>query len=195
MALTPEQIEDRLKALEDKNEELGNLLGSGRGDSRIPLLATSFDVEDAIFSNHSIYVIKSANETATSDITLSDDSELTFPVEPDEDWLFEFFLICDGVAAADIKFTLNVPGSTVGEWAVSTVVSSGTFIPTYAAHNAFGGAIGIGLPGTQKVGVHIFGALTPPVSGNVTLQWAQNTSNGSPTTVHKYSWLRATRII
>ena len=191
MPLTPEEIEERLIALEERNQRLER---RSKLDPRIPLLATSFDVEDAIFANHSIYVIKSANETATSDITLSDDSELTFPVEPDEDWLFEFFIICDAPSAADIKFTLNVPASSIGEWAIGTERLNEAFGPTYAAHSAFGAGIGIALPDNSKVGVHIFGALTPPISGNVTIQWAQNASNGSPTTVYKYSWLRATRI-
>ncbi|KKK46750.1 hypothetical protein LCGC14_3162100, partial [marine sediment metagenome] len=105
--------------------------------------------------------MKSANETATSDITLSDDSELTFAVGIDEDWVFEFYIICDGVAAADIKFALNVPASSTGEWALSTkVTATDNFTPAYAAHVAFGSAVGFDLPGTQKVGFHIFGALT-----------------------------------
>ena len=49
MPLTPEQIEDRLNALEERNVELEALLHSGRPDSRLPLLATAFDMEDTIF--------------------------------------------------------------------------------------------------------------------------------------------------
>ncbi len=50
MALTPEQIEARLKALEAQNVKLDRTLRTGRTDNRIPLLATGFDIEDAIFS-------------------------------------------------------------------------------------------------------------------------------------------------
>jgi hypothetical protein len=49
VALTPEQVEDRLKALEARNLKLEKDLRAGRIDNRIPLLATGFDLEDAIF--------------------------------------------------------------------------------------------------------------------------------------------------
>ncbi|KKL92967.1 hypothetical protein LCGC14_1879390, partial [marine sediment metagenome] len=61
MALTPEEqasIEERFEILE---KQVHRLKRKNNLDHRIPLLATNFDVEDAIFAAHSTYVMKSAN--------------------------------------------------------------------------------------------------------------------------------------
>ena len=52
MVLTPEEqasIEERFEALEETTKRLEQRLRSNFRDNRIPLLATGFDIEDAIF--------------------------------------------------------------------------------------------------------------------------------------------------
>ena len=79
MVLTPEEqasIEERFEALEEKNTQLERLLRSGRGDNRIPLLATGFDIEDAIFPP-AARVTRSAVQTISTNTVTA----LSFDVE------------------------------------------------------------------------------------------------------------------
>lgn len=57
--LTLEELEARLKSLEARNE---NLKRAPRRDQRIPLLATEFDLEDAIFPP-AVRVYRDSNQT------------------------------------------------------------------------------------------------------------------------------------
>lgn len=189
MALTPEQMEDQLLRLTDRVEVLAR---NRNTDPRIPLLANDFDVEDAIFASHALYVVKTTEETLTTSIVIQDDDELFFPVGGFEHWGFEFFIIWDSPTAADIKFTITVPSSATGEWVLSKQQTTNV---TYIADKAFGSTTAVASDAADtNYGSHIFGAvLTAATGGNVTLQWAQNGSSGT-TTVHDHSWLRASRI-
>jgi len=165
-------------------------------DARIPLLSNDLEIEDALFSNHATYIVKTSDETVTSSTTLQNDNQLLFPVGSFQHWGFEFFIIWDSTTAGDIKFSVTVPASAGGEWVLSKQEGAQTGEPTYRGGAAFGTATGIAADASAtKYGAHIFGSvLTVATSGDVTLQWTQNTSNGTPATVYTHSWLKAVRI-
>jgi len=73
MPLTPEEIEERLIELEESNQRLKRRSGV---DNRIPLLATGFDLEDAIFSP-SVRITR-ASVSGNQDILNNTDTSINF---------------------------------------------------------------------------------------------------------------------
>src|SRR5574341_1924364 len=60
------------------------------------------------------FVRKTADESVTSSTTLQDDDHLVIAVEANTNYFIEAFLIYDGDAAGDFKFTFSVPaGATL----------------------------------------------------------------------------------
>ena len=100
MVLTPEEqadIEERFERLEERSTRLERLIRSVKTDNRIPLLATGFDLEDAIFSP-AVRVYR----TADNGISDSTTTALTFThVDYDTDSMF---------SATDTKVNIKTAG-------------------------------------------------------------------------------------
>ncbi len=141
-------------------------------------------------------VLKTSNETATSDTTLSDDAELLFAIGASETWVFEFFIIWRAHVDGDIKFTVTVPSGAAGDWVLSAQTGTAGDNPTYRGNVAFGTQISQIVDSTnQKRGAYIWGTVrNSTTAGNITLQWAQNSSSGTGTIVFADSWVRGTQV-
>lgn len=143
----------------------------------------------------SLKVVKTAVQSKTNN-TLANDTELLIPLVANATYLFEAYLIYDGIAAADFKIAFTGPASSTGVYA------------------AFGPQSGVSLTSMNSNAANLGGALnlannavnsamcarpsgyiaTAASTGNLQLQWAQVATNATATRVFVGSWLKATRV-
>jgi hypothetical protein len=141
-------------------------------------------------------VIKGSNESVTSSTTLQNDNELVLPVVADATYLFECYLDFEGgtQGSGDLKWTWALPsGATMRYRAVYTNTSGAAVTGTtnldsdvVSAGTATAGVLrGVSMHGTLTVGA---------TAGSIQLQWAENTSDSTPTIVHAQSSLALWRV-
>jgi len=139
-------------------------------------------------------VSKPSDTIRTATTTLADDPHLTFAGLANTVYAVEAVLYLNGPSAADWKFGWSVPaGATmlwgaVGEgsskWSAGSSTVTPTALNTEADPDTGGAATGVcGRVLKGKVRIDA-------TAGNVTLQWAQNTSNGGNSIVTAGSFLR-----
>lgn len=144
---------------------------------------------------------KSANETVNNSAALQNDDELFWPVEVNEVWFFEAFLLLQAASVnADWKATITVPAGATGPWGLAATTGSWSLVgvgsapaPLVAAGTgaSFGAAItGSGLTAGYMAGWVIVGA----TAGNAQIQWAQNTATVENSIVQANSFLRIRRL-
>lgn len=134
----------------------------------------------------SITIRKSADESVVSSITLQNDDHLTFAIGASETWIVEFVLFTNAPAAPDIKVALTAPaGATcvvgAGDWANISAGSGNAGCGTAIAVTS-------GSP-IEKMVVVAGTVVNSTTAGNITLQWAQNTSSATATTVRTGSYV------
>lgn len=154
-------------------------------------------------SSSSTSIIKAANETVTSSTVLQNDNELLFALVANATYIIQGCLLVNGSTAGDIKVAFTVPASAVGQMSFNgniVAVSGNDQFQRVAVINDFATPdfINFGALGTtasQIMPVMINGAIfTAGSSGTLQLQWAQNASDGTATTVLKGSWMTVTRV-
>lgn len=147
-----------------------------------------------------LQITKPADELGSvSSTTLADDLDLLVALAASTTYTFELQVIFTAVAAADIKLSLRFPSGAACAWggirmdsASAGLTGSGDFGTYTSATSGVSTIAAGGTGGAQTVG--IMGRITTSTaSGNLRLQWAQNTSNPTADTVHGGSWLRAIR--
>lgn len=141
---------------------------------------------------------KASDQSVAGSTTLQDDDDLAFAVGADEEWYFEIRLIATTLAAADLKLQITGPAGATGSW--------GGFYPVVGAApevfitNVPLSSVGApaSLDSTDDVvaeAVVISGyVVTAGTAGIIQLEWAQDTSNGTATTIHEHSFLVAHRM-
>ena len=141
-----------------------------------------------------LLVYKLAAEAVTSSTTLQNDDELFLPVAANAFYILDCWIQFNALVGADIKIAWTVPTSATMNYSAlgtgptnytdydTSVVSSGTARP--AKGNA---------PTPQAISSR--GHLqTSSTAGTLQLQWAQNTSNATATSVLAGSWIRLNRV-
>lgn len=162
--------------------------------------ATAQQLFDAFGVKQMRFVRKTSDETVTSSTTLQSDDELLFAVGAGETWLFNIYVLYDGPTAADIKLNLSVPASATYH------VGGHSNIPGTAGNDSdlrnlttvsSGFDLAFGTPGSSNpILLSLAGCVVvSSTAGDVVLQWAQNTSNGTATRVWANSWLIAYRVV
>lgn len=126
--------------------------------------------------------IKTAPESVASSTALQDDDELVVPVEANTRYRFEALLVCGG-SAGDIVIDFIGPAGSTELWAFGGPHSGAMFSA------AQGIAIGGSNFAVQAGGILLVGA----TAGNLTLRWAQQTSDPAATTVQEGSSLILTK--
>ncbi len=141
-------------------------------------------------SNPWTLVKKTADETTSSDTTLSDDATLKFTMSASTNYIAKFVVFYDTGSTEDFKISINGPASPT-----SVRVSafwrgpSGTTLGANGA-TAFGTSIAVTATGTTGGTVWIECCIeNGSNSGDLVLQWAQNTSGVTVTRVRKGSYL------
>ena len=143
------------------------------------------------------HAYKTANESVTSSTTLQDDDDLSLSVTTSAVYALEAVLVFDGATGGDIKYAVSVPAS-------ATCVGARNSIYAAAASEADdytailsettgwpAGCLGVGSPSVAVLkGI----VTTAGSSGNVKIQWAQNTSSGTATRMLAGAYLKLRRL-
>lgn len=147
-----------------------------------------------------LWALKASDESVTSSATLQNDDSLLLSVEANATYELAAHIAYVGNTTGDIKFAFTWPSGSTLYWSGKGGVESDA---GYGASGStrqsvsFGDASGTAVAytgSTTVLSVHIMGCLvTSSIAGTLQLQWAQNTSNGTATTVKAGSFLRAQR--
>jgi len=142
-------------------------------------------------------IVKSADETVTSSTSLQDDNHLTLSIAANETWSFDLTLFQTGATSGDLKLALAIPSGAAITWGYVGWLTSGV-APATAAFNAGGDAnvAALGSFGASTFDiVQIYGVCANSTNaGSLTLRWAQNSSDGTATTIRARSFLRAQKV-
>lgn len=149
-------------------------------------------------------VIKQTDETIQSDNTMSDDSELTVALDAGETYFIDCLFVGASGATPDLKHSWVYTGTITSVGLSESVaemktpadagtsdgygrtahVGAGTVLTTPTVRTRVGSNTA-----NTTGGDHIRGVVVTNTSGNLKLQWAQNTSTASDTTVFAGSYM------
>lgn len=140
--------------------------------------------------------MKTATETVTESTTFQDDDHLTFAVAATTNYAFRMRIFYGTAAAADFKYQLTGPNApTLVRYQRHVILPGATIFTLIGVTNAFIDPHILANAGTTGGYVYIDGILHNGANaGNVTLQWAQNTSDASNTDVYSGSYLEWMKI-
>lgn len=166
----------------------------------MPTFATG-DVPSATQVNqwfvNKIFARKASNESVSSSTTLQDDNDLFFSCEANTIYHVTLGLFVSAQTANDCKIDFSLPASASFNYTISTQTTTAT---GYSDDQIFPGTAGTasgigGIGGAGNAAVHIEGIfITAGTAGQFKLQWAQNVSGASGTTMIANSWLLAERV-
>lgn len=129
-------------------------------------------------------ITKITDETTNTDVTLSNDAKLLFPVLANTKYWFKFRIHYDTPTAADFKFDINGPGTPTLVDYITKVFAPGSVSPVHTRQTAFAVSIQVLETSGTRGYIEVDGILHNGANaGNVTFRWAQDTSNASNTTV------------
>ena len=149
-------------------------------------------------------IYKTADESVVNSTTLQEDNDLTVDLEANKKYAIEYVLYYDAATDGRLKIGAATSGTIIGgktggiRLTFDAGASNGDLkadstvqipsIPT-AAMNA-GGAGNADLVAVFKQFVE-----TGDVAPTITLTWAQNNSNATPTRVFKYSYMHVKEVV
>lgn len=142
-------------------------------------------------------VCKQADETRTSNNTLTADSTLKFAMEANKTYTFNCYVFYSTGATPDLKFGFDGPAGVTSVRIVRKhIVPGGTGYSGVSVATAY-----------ETTGVAITSSSTAPgyielsgtivngsTAGNFVFTWAQNTSNAANTTIEKGSLLEYVKV-
>lgn len=129
-------------------------------------------------------VIKGSTTQRTATTTLTADPDLAVPVTAGQRVKFEFEVFFDTNATADFKFTINGPAAPDMVRYHYIHQAPGATAHTLATEIGYGTSISVTGTGTTGGYVYISGVIDNGANaGNITFDWAQDTSDAGGTTV------------
>lgn len=136
---------------------------------------------------------KASDESVTSSTTLQNDNDLLFAIGANETWTVDFLIHATFSAVGQAKVAVNAPsGATVR---TSATLVPDAIVPGFGSSGSIAGAISLvsalAVAGAIRITATIVNGAT---AGNVTLQWAQNVSDGTATTFLANSSMVANKI-
>jgi hypothetical protein len=143
------------------------------------------DVEWATISTPTI-AVKTSNQTVNNSETLVNDSALSVALNASTNYVVWMQLGVLSNATADFKFTFATPTSPTST-AGFVIAGNDDAHDNYQALTA---SMGAAIPGTSEVNISLWGIIrNGSNSGNLQLQWAQNTATAVDTIVGDNSFL------
>jgi len=128
-------------------------------------------------------VVKTSDQEIISDITVADDDELFISLLANKRYLLKFDIIYEGDALGDIRFAFSVPAGSTGQHGSVAANGQITFnLTSVDGYNAGGATV------EEHAYITVW-ITTSATAGNITLQWAQITSNAVATKVLEKSVL------
>lgn len=147
-------------------------------------------------------VRKTGDETVTNSATLQNDDHLFFPIEPNEVWWVEAYLLGQGASAnADFKFGWTGPTGATAQWGALSQTNnvSGAWVTLgpSSANNFLAISDTVALGGQSgKANYALMGVFVADAShaGTIQFQWAQNTQTNEDNKILTNSFLRLRRL-
>ena len=135
-------------------------------------------------------VFKTADETITSDTTLTDDADLQFSVDASSTYAFVSWLLVDSTALTDWKHSMSIPSGASGTFGQAGELMANSLNSSYVAVPVTNSITGTSSPVGTSNFYTIRGFIkTAGTSGTAAFQWAQNTSNAENTILKEGSWI------
>lgn len=141
---------------------------------------------------------KTNNQDATSDASLNDDDELNgWTLEAGKNYAIEAYWNVSGDSGGDMQYQFIFSQTPVLARAIviyeGNAVAATTEVVSLASNNVIPTD---GTASTNIVSVLIRGTIEAHATsdGTLKLRWAQNTSNGTRTRLHKGSWVNLTKM-
>lgn len=188
-------LDDLLLLIGGSLDESGLLLSGSRPRDLAKAGKNAAAISQAIASPW-VTIIKENDEPRSNDTVLDIDEELKFDVVGGLRYKVRGCFYATAPGAADIKFTFSGPALTrfiaYGLGIGNTNALSGPNSPTTytpAPHTSYPAALAINTSTGEYVVQWFDLIFEPAASGEFGLSWAQNTSNGSPSTVARGSYL------
>lgn len=146
-------------------------------------------------------VHKTADESVTSSTTLQNDNHLLVSVLANSEYEIIVRMAVNGGASGDVKMAWTVPSGTTGQRfssgpAVSSATSTAdTTVRASGLTDSFTTEINYGVfsTGQQSFIEETLYVVTAGTAGTVQLQWAQNASSATATTVEAGSYITVRR--
>lgn len=148
-------------------------------------------------NSHFSQIFKTADQTKNTDAVLADDAALLFPVLANTKYAFRMRVFFDTTAAADFKYAIAGPAAPTLARIVHKAIdpTALTTLGTTSAVAAVGSTALAAGAGTTGGYIEIEGIWHNGANaGNVSFQWAQNTSNGSDTIVRAGSYVEVKQL-
>jgi hypothetical protein len=153
-------------------------------------------VEDAVAARF-VFSYKDVSETVTSSTTLQDDDELSVVLGIGT-WQVEAVLHATGASGGDIKIAWTFSGTqgSPGKWCLGPQLGTTDAFATSAKMTTagFSTAVAYGTDGTEESAILEKMLCEVTASGTLQLQWAQNASSGTATTLLVGSRITAIRV-
>jgi hypothetical protein len=137
-------------------------------------------------------VRKTADETVSSDSTLSNDSQLSMSVEAGASYAFDSVVFFNTNGTANYKGQWTVPTGALLTFQCTGYSLAGTFGIFWNTDASLQTMQGNATPRPHAMSGTLIVAGT---AGNITWQWAQNTSNASNTSTLLASYIRLTKVV
>lgn len=147
-----------------------------------------------------LLVVKAADTSRASNTTASADPDLVVALEAATTYQFEAFLPVEGSTGGDFKVGMTGPGdqtlfvwTTIGQTTAAST-TTGSFDQSF--RDTSGDTNGRGTTGNVPNGLAhmVHGSITTVSSGNLSVIWAQNSSNGTATVLKAGAYLLARRV-
>lgn len=141
-------------------------------------------------------IIKASPETVNGSDTLQNDDELLAALVANETVVFECFLFMTSGSTPDIKFAFTIPTSAAIIWSPghSVYLNTSEAAVGSVTTTASGTAASAAGQGGQRLITLVGIVVNSTNAGNLTLQWAQNTSDASNTTIAANSYMIVRRV-
>jgi hypothetical protein len=142
-------------------------------------------------------VVKSANQSVTSSTVLVNDTHLLLPLAANATYLLDGFIAYDGAfGAGEFKTDWTLPAGAALFWGLNgPTVGGGALYDSNSRNSGTVAAAGTYGTGGTRTSISPRGYITTGgTAGTLRLQWAQNASNATATTVYAGSWVRLLRI-
>jgi hypothetical protein len=131
---------------------------------------------------------KASGQSVTSSTTLVNDNDLFLAIAANGVYVVQSLMLISG-GAGNFKYTFTIPSGASGNFSALQENTGGTLINEGAVSWTATTTGGTGQ------GIWLYGLLVnSSTAANLQLQWAQNASNGTPTTVGAYSYMTAWQI-
>ena len=132
---------------------------------------------------------KATGQTVTSSTTLVNDSDLFLTIAANGVYVVQAAILVTGSSGGNFKYTWTIPSGANGNMSSLQENTSSTLV------NDGPSAWTATVTGSASQGFWLYGLLVnSSTAGTLQLQWAQNASNGTGTTVGAYSYLTAWQI-